>query len=253
MKSIILSLFISFLTASCFAQNEILKDSITASFAYNQSDILNAENVLAQLDKLDKSALTRIKVVGYTDSTGSLKRNKVLAADRIRSVEGVLKSSGLEQVRVETINANETSGFRIAPDELNRRVDILFFAKKDPEKPKPTLNFELNKPVNLNINFVGGQAIFLTTSYPNLEKLKALMLEDTTLLVKLHGHVCCDNDMPLSVKRADAVKQYLISNGVDKARISAEGFSNTMELFPDDSEAHMSMNRRVEAIFYRKE
>lgn len=253
MKSIILSLFISFLTTYCFTQNEILKDSITASFAYNQSDVLNAENVLAQLDKLDKSALTRIKVVGYTDSTGSLKRNKVLADDRIRSVERVLKSSGLEQVRVETINANETSGFRIAPDELNRRVDILFFAKKDPEKPKPTLNFELNKPVNLNINFVGGQAIFLTTSYPNLEKLKALMLEDTTLLVKLHGHVCCDNDMPLSVKRADAVKQYLISNGIDKTRISAEGFSNTMELVPDDSEAHMSMNRRVEAIFYRND
>ncbi len=59
--------------------------------------------------------------------------------------------------------------------------------------------------------------------------------------------------MPLSIKRAEAVKQYLISNGVDKARMSAEGFSNTMELFPDDSETHMSMNRRVEAIFYRKE
>lgn len=252
MKPIILSLFINFLALPCFAQNEIRKDSITASFGYNESEILNAESLVSQLDKIDPSSLTMIKLIGYTDSTGSLNRNRILAADRIRSVETVLKSSGLKQVRVDAINANETSGFRTAPDELNRRVDILFFAKNDPEKPKPTLNFELNKPVNLNINFVGGQAIFLTTSYPNLEKLKALMLQDTTLLVKLHGHVCCDNDMPLSIKRAEAVKQYLISNGVDKERISAEGFSNTMELFPDDSEIHMSMNRRVEAIFYRK-
>lgn len=251
MKSIILSSFIAFLATPCLAQNEILKDSLSASFAYNQSDILDAERLLTQLDKQDAVLLTVIKLIGYTDSTGSLNRNRILAAERISSVEIILRSSGLNQVKVETVNANETSGFRIAPDELNRRVDVLIYGKNTVEKPK--LAFELNKPVNLNINFVGGQAVFLTTSYPNLEKLKALMLEDTTLQVKLHGHVCCDNDMPLSIKRAEAVKQYLISNGVDKARMSAEGFSNTMELFPDDSEAHMSMNRRVEAIFYRKE
>lgn len=252
MKPIILTLFILFFAVTCFTQNEIRKDSIAVSFGYNESEIRNVEGLVSQLDKTVLSSLTMIKLIGYTDSTGSLKKNKILASDRIRAVETLLRSSSLKQVRVETVNANETSGFRTAPDELNRRVDILFLAKNGPGKPKPTLNFELNKPVNLNINFVGGQAVFLTTSYPNLEKLKALMLEDTTLQVKLHGHVCCDNDMPLSIKRAEAVKQYLISNGVDKTRISAEGFSNTMELVPDDSEAHMSMNRRVEAIFYRK-
>lgn len=78
------------------------------------------------------------------------------------------------------------------------------------------------------------------------------MLKDETLQLKLHGHVCCDNDMPLSVKRAEAVMQYLITNKIDPKRMSAEGFSNSMRLFPDDSEEHMSMNRRVEAIFYRK-
>lgn len=252
MKPIILSLVIFSSAASCFSQNEIRKDSVTASFAYNQSDILDAGNLMSQLNKMDASSLAGIKLIGYTDSTGSLKRNQALAADRIRAVEVLMRNSKLDRVKVETVNANETSGFRVVPDELNRRVDILFYAKKELPKPEPVLAFELNKPVNLNINFVGGQAIFLTTSYPNLEKLKALMLEDTTLLVKLHGHVCCDNDMPLSIKRAEAVKQYLISNGVDKARISAEGFSNMMELVPDDSETHMSMNRRVEAIFYRK-
>lgn len=251
MKPIILSLFVSFPTISCFAQNEIRKDSLTASFGYNLSEILNAENLVSKLDKLDASSLTVIKLVGYTDSTGSLKRNQVLASERIRSVQTLLKSSGLKQVRVETVNANETSGFRTAPDELNRRVDLLIYGRNIVTKPK--LAFELNKPLNLNVNFVGGKAEFLSTSYPNLEKLKVLMLEDTTLHVKLHGHVCCDNDMPLSVKRADAVKQYLISNGVDKTHIAAEGFSNTMELVPDDSETHMSMNRRVEAIFYRKD
>lgn len=250
MKSILLLAFFVFLASISQAQNESLKDSITASFAYNQAEILNAENLLQVLDKIDASSLTFIKVIGYTDSTGSLKRNKVLAAERIRSVESVLKSSDLNRVKVETVNANELSGSRAVPDEMNRRVDLLIYGTNSASKPK--LAFELNKPLNLNINFVGGKAEFLTTSYPNLEKLKNLMLEDSTLHLELHGHVCCDNDMPLSIKRAEAVMQYLIQNKINPNRMTAEGFSNFKLLAPDNSEANMSLNRRVEAIFFRK-
>jgi len=251
MKLSLLFLLLSLSFQSGFAQTEVQKDSISVSFAYNQTEIRNAEYVLTRLSKIDASLISVIKLVGYTDSTGSLKRNKVLAADRIRTVESLLKSPSFSHVKVETVNANELSGYRSVPDEMNRRVDLLIYGKKNP--PAPAIAFELNKPVNLNINFVGGKADFLPISYPNLEKLRDLMLEDTTLLVKLHGHVCCDNDMQLSVKRAYAVMDYLIKNGIEQKRMSAEGFSNSMELFADDSEEHMSMNRRVEAIFYRKE
>lgn len=250
MKPSLLFIFILFSLSFGFAQNDAQKDSIAILFAYNQSEVLNAENVLAQLSKLDASSLTRIRLTGYTDSTGSLARNKILAAERIRSVTTLLKKTNLDHIEVESVNANELSGFRAAPDELNRRVDLLVFVKHNAGSSE--LAFELNKPLNLNINFIGGKAEFLSGSYPNLEKLKNLMLEDPTLQLKLHGHVCCDNDMELSVKRAEAVKEYLIKNGIDQKRMSAEGFSNRMRLFPDDSEAHMSINRRVEAIFYRK-
>ncbi|TSJ46776.1 OmpA family protein [Fluviicola chungangensis] len=250
MKSIILLPILLFLPAFCQGQAEVLKDSISAFFGYNQSEILDGDYILSQLEKIEASSVSLVKLVGYTDSTGSLKRNMELAADRMQSVEFLLKSASMNHVKIETVNANETSGYRIAPDELNRRVDVLVYIKAP--VAGSAIRFELNKPVNLNINFVGGKADFLTSSFPNLEKLKTIMLEDTTLLVKLHGHVCCDNDMPLSVKRAEAVMEYLISNGVNKNRMRAEGFSNSMELVPDDSEVHMSMNRRVEAIFYRK-
>lgn len=245
-------LFFSFICSfsSCFAQSEVQIDSISALFTYNQSEVLNAEDLLLKLNKIEASSLSLIRLVGYTDSTGSLKRNKVLAADRIRSVEILLKSSGLNQVKIETVNANELSGFRAIPDELNRRVDLLFYTKSIPSNSK--LTFELNKPLNLNINFIGGKADFLTSSYPNLEKLKTLMLEDSTLQLNLHGHVCCDNDYELSVKRANAVMSYLIQNDIDQNRLSAEGFSNSKLLVPDNSEANMAINRRVEAIFFRK-
>lgn len=249
MKSSLFFIFIVLSFSSYFAQSELRKDSIAVSFAYNQSEILNETKVLKQLEKIDVSSLSFIRLTGYTDSTGSLSRNTVLAEERIRSVKALLQKTRFDEVKIETVNANETSGYRTSPDELNRRVDLLVYGNNTGSSK---LTFELNKPLNLNVNFIGGKADFLTTSFPNLEKLKTLMQDDTTLLVKLHGHVCCDNDMPLSVQRAEAVKQYLISNGIDRKRISAEGFSNSMELVPDDSEVHMSMNRRVEAIFYRK-
>jgi outer membrane protein OmpA-like peptidoglycan-associated protein len=249
MKQGLLFILLILSLQAVFAQKEIQKDSISVSFAYNQSEVLDANKLITQLSKIEPASLSFIQLVGYTDSTGSLERNNTLAADRIKSVEVLLKESGFNQIKVETINANETSGFRAVPDELNRRVDLLFFVKVSP----PKLAFELNKPLNLNINFKGGTADILPISYPNLEKLKNVMLEDTTLQLKLHGHVCCANDMELSVKRAYAVMRYLSLNDIDYKRMLAEGFSNSMLLFPDDSEEHMSQNRRVEAIFYRKE
>ncbi len=249
MKLNLLSIYFLFLAASCFAQNEVRKDSLSVLFAYNQSEILDTDQFLEQLKKVDVSSLSVVRLIGYTDSSGSFSRNTHLAADRIRSVEDLLKTTALSRVKIETVNANETSGFRLVPDEQNRRVDLLFYGKKE----VPKLAFELNKPLNLNINFIGGSAEFLSTSYPNLIKLRNLMVEDTTLLLKLHGHVCCADDMELSEKRAYAVMSYLSQNDVDYQRMSAEGFSNSKRLVPDDSETNMSLNRRVEAIFYRKE
>ncbi len=235
-----------------FAQNNPQKDSISASFAYNQAEILDPESLLKYLDKIDPSSLTVIKVIGYTDSTGTLERNKELAADRIRSVESVLKSSGLSRVKVETVNANELAGSRIVPDELNRRVDILIYSENTGSS-KSKLVFELNKVVNLNINFVGGQDVFREESYQRLDQLLEILTGDSTLNVKLHGHVCCAADYELSVKRANAVVNFLKRNGISASRITAEGFSNTRLLVPDNSQTNMSINRRVEAIFYRKE
>ncbi|WP_300665755.1 OmpA family protein [Fluviicola sp.] len=249
MKLNLLSICFILSCSSCFAQDEVRKDSLSVLFAYNQSEVFHTDQFLEQLKKVDVSSLSVIRLVGYTDSSGSVSRNNHLAADRIKAVEDLLKNTALSRVKIETVNANETSGFRVVPDEENRRVDILFYGKKE----VPKLAFELNKPLNLNINFIGGSAEFLSGSYTNLVKLRNLMVEDTTLLLKLHGHVCCADDMELSKKRAFAVMNYLSQNDVDYKRMSAEGFSNSRRLVPDDSETNMSLNRRVEAIFYRKE
>lgn len=250
MKKRLLFLVLNVFVGFCYSRDEMQQDSICTLFNYNQAEIPDADELLERLNKLDAATITHIRLVGYTDSSGSIARNRILAGERIKAVELLLRKSGLKHLSIETYNANETSGFRAVPDKLNRRVDLLFFRKPE-TKEVPKFTFELNKPLNLNINFVGGRADFLPESQANLEQLRNLMLEDTTLLLKLHGHVCCADDMLLSEKRAYAVMSYLIQSGIDPKRMISKGFSNNKPLVPEISEANKSQNRRVEAIFYR--
>jgi len=73
---------------------------------------------------------------------------------------------------------------------------------------------------------------------------------DPSLKIKLQGHVCCSPDQNLSLKRALRVKRYLINQKIDPSRIFCEGFSNTKNIVPNNSEKNYSINRRVEVVFY---
>lgn len=248
----ILTLF-SFLFAwnAFFAQEpkttEVRLDSIAVLFDYNRFAILNEKLLENRLNEIGKP-ISRIVLMGYTDSLGSAEDNVVLASKRIRAVADFLRGTAWKNARVETQNMNETAGYPHPDLVQNRRVDILVFAEKE-EEP---LHVELGKPVNLNINFVGGQDVFLEESYPRLEQLLSALLKDSTLQVELLGHVCCADDYDLSVRRAFAVFSYLNKNGIAAVRMSAEGYSNSRRLVPDTSEKNMSLNRRVEAVFHRK-
>lgn len=231
-----------------FAQSDVQKDSIALLFDYNRSVILNNSVLELKFQEITEP-ISKIVLLGYTDSLGKVSDNELLAEKRIQSVNTLLKNSPWKNVLVETKNVNETGGFPLSSLELNRRVDVLVFVSTNPEKP---MVVELNKPVNLNINFENANAVVKSESIPNLEKLNKLMLEDTSLFVRLNGHVCCTAAQELSFQRANTVMTYLLKHGIAQSRIYAEGFSNTQLLVPDNSEENMAINRRVEAIFYRK-
>ncbi len=70
--------------------------------------------------------------------------------------------------------------------------------------------------------------------------------------IEIHGHVCCGDDMPLSIARAKAVYDYLAENEVDASRISYKGFSNNKPLVQEVDEATEQRNRRVEIMVLNK-
>jgi outer membrane protein OmpA-like peptidoglycan-associated protein len=251
MKTSLLFIF-SLLSCVILAQKRISIDSLSVLFETNQSVIPSESSLLKRINRPD-NRVNRIQITAYTDSVGSFDFNTQLASKRLKAAYQLLAKSSWNNLPIDTINANEQFGRRFASNAKNRRVDIVFISEQV-EQPAPVSEIKpvLNTAINLQVNFEGGKAVFLPSAYPNLNKLLRILLEDTSLCVQLDGHVCCADDYPLSLKRAQAVQNYLVDYGVDPKRIKSAGFSNSRRLyFQETTEEIRSANRRVEAILSR--
>lgn len=249
MKTYIIALFLGIAIAS---NAQTTSDSIAIHFGFNSDYLPLRERGLIYLisEDVDPSTLS-IKLVGYTDTVGDTKSNKALAQMRIEAVKTHL-APGIKIS--ETIVVGEDLSTRSDADK--RRVDIIVFkeAPTPPIEVKETeRKIELGIPMQLNIVFLGGQDVILEESFEELDFLIATLQNDSTLNVQLNGHVCCENDLLLSQKRAIRVGKVLVEEGgIDPNRIQTKGFGNTQPLAPDDSEMNMHRNRRVEAVFSRE-
>lgn len=102
-----------------------------------------------------------------------------------------------------------------------------------------------------NIYFDYGKAVFRTESYAELNKLENMLKQNENLKVEISGHT--DNvssasfNLKLSQRRANAVKDFLVSKGIDTRRITAVGYGEERPLASNDDEKDgRELNRRVE-------
>ena len=85
-----------------------------------------------------------------------------------------------------------------------------------------------------------------------LESIAELLEKNPGWSVHIRGHVCCGPSQKVSDKRAKTVYIYLIKNGVDPAKLSFKGYSDTMPLrYPEKTEEDADANRRVDFIIHR--
>jgi OOP family OmpA-OmpF porin len=85
---------------------------------------------------------------------------------------------------------------------------------------------------------------------PELDRIAQRLVEDTNLRILVWGHTDTAGpaayNMRLSVRRANAVADYLAAHGVDRSRMTVEGFGETRLAVPTPDNTPNQANRRVE-------
>jgi OmpA-OmpF porin, OOP family len=103
-----------------------------------------------------------------------------------------------------------------------------------------------------SIEFETGSAIVRPSSYKVLDGIFESAVVAEGLKLGVYGHT--DNsgqdavNIPLSEKRAAAVKDYLVRKGLKDGRIEAKGFGSTKPVADNGTEEGRSKNRRVEIV-----
>lgn len=115
---------------------------------------------------------------------------------------------------------------------------------------------ELNRTYVLqNIQFEFNSYNLMPESRYDLDRVVAYMKAHPEISVELAGHTDSIGDdrynLELSLNRARSAGAYIISKGIDTARISARGYGEDQPIMPGESERSHQINRRVEITFYQ--
>lgn len=101
------------------------------------------------------------------------------------------------------------------------------------------------------ILFESGSATIDPESNPRLDRVVEFMTHMTSVRIQIAGHT--DNvgdprrNQQLSQARAEAVRAYIVSHGIDGSRVEAIGYGDTRPVASNDTEEGRAQNRRIEA------
>lgn len=133
------------------------------------------------------------------------------------------------------------------PEEENNEKEDYF------EDKEVVLN---QKIVLKNVLFIRGKSELLPEAFEELDLLVQTLKNDPSLYIELSGHT--DNtgsktlNKELSEQRVITVKKYLKAAGIQKKRISGQGYGGSQPIASNTSEATRRLNRRVEFKLFKK-
>ena len=102
------------------------------------------------------------------------------------------------------------------------------------------------------INFDSDSDVIRDESKPTLDNVAAMLKANADLKLTIEGHTdstaAPEHNQDLSARRASAVKQYLVGDGIDASRLDAVGRGATQPVATNDTALGRAANRRVELV-----
>ncbi|CAM4391173.1 OmpA family protein [Flavobacterium terrigena] len=259
MKSIFCILF-SLIATSFYAQKTFI-----VYFDTNSHQLSSSE--LNRLDKEFKNKNVDIlSVSGFCDSRATNDHNDSLAENRAKFVGNLLKkivnASGYKLI-------NKGENFTQNKDlSKNRKVEIVYEYKFESNASSETLKQD-ELTTNINASKIGDKLVLKNMSFydrtdmlypeskPIREELLHALKDNPKLKIEIQGHICCSHQVDkeeIALKRCIAIYNYLVSNGIEKTRLSYKSYDSTKPIFsiPEKNEEERKANRRVEILIVNK-
>jgi OOP family OmpA-OmpF porin len=106
--------------------------------------------------------------------------------------------------------------------------------------------------VTLLVFFGFNNAMLSAESYPELDRVAKLLKDQPTVQIEIAGHTDGEGteeyNQSLSERRALAVKNYLVLQGISGSRLTPAGYGKTKPIADNDDEEGRAQNRRVEMV-----
>ena len=249
-------------------------------FSKAEGSLKMAENSLAS--KADKKEIisTARQTVQFSEDARAL---SVQRQDEERIANERAAAAAAAKTEAETKAAAEASEAKRKSDEEAQRQAELAAAKEDALRAKEeaargeaertrkaaeALRAQLleqfnrvletrDSPRGLVVNM--GDVLFDTGKFnlrpearEKLAKLSGIVLAHSGLDLEIEGHTDSTGsdelNQTLSQQRGDAVRSYLVEQGLAEGNVTAQGFGKTMPIADNDTAAGRQKNRRVEII-----
>jgi len=99
------------------------------------------------------------------------------------------------------------------------------------------------------VTFATNSAVLTESSKPILNDAAKGLRQDPKLVVEIQGHTDSTGspgyNLGLSQRRAESVREYLISQGVSASQLTAKGYGQTQPIASNSTAAGRAQNRRV--------
>jgi outer membrane protein OmpA-like peptidoglycan-associated protein len=137
----------------------------------------------------------------------------------------------------------------VAPDAPASKAVSGEYAVKQPETPRVAVKAEKLELKDM-IYFDTSKATIKPVSFSLLDEVATALKSHDVKRTSIEGHTDSSGDAAfnkqLSQQRAQAVRDYLVSKGIDASRLEAQGFGAEKPIAPNTTKKGREQNRRVE-------
>ena len=261
----------------------VQRDTLRIYFDLNKADISpESKKMLDTLFQIP--TIKAVRITAYTDFLGDDSLNLELSQKRSENTKAYLLEKKFPVNKITVcqglgVHRNSSEANRTNKDDKgireHRLVEVVYVFEK-PQPVSPLIDTTIKTIIkeeeivvgsNLvleNIIFQGGMSVLVPGAEKYLYQLLEIMQKYPTMKIEIQGHICCRpsgqdaydyarKNNRLSVNRAQVVYIFLVKNGINKKRMTYEGFGSSIKLFPEEkTKEEQELNRRVEIKIIEK-